>query len=121
MQKNTTKLSKGLSIEEDLYNRTLARAKAEGRSFSFIACRAIAHDLEHRTVQPDPVPPAPPPDDQLFTKDVAAALKISVATVVRRAGTPGDVLHSARLRVARKKPFAFSRSKILALERGLIT
>jgi predicted CopG family antitoxin len=45
MKNKPTKISKGLSISKDLLTKTLARAKNEDRSFSYIVCRAIKRDL----------------------------------------------------------------------------
>lgn len=114
------KISKGLSITEKQFTAAMNRAKAEGRSFSFIVCRALERDLVSRTVKADPALPAPGPDDTVYTKDVAARLDISPRTVIRRATTPGDPLHSARSKLGKQKPFAFSASKIVALQRGLV-
>lgn len=115
------KISKGLSITEKQFRLVNKQAEAEGRSFSFVVCRAIERDLINRTVRPDPVLPAPGPDDTVYTKDVAARLDISPRTVIRRATTPGDPLHTARAKLGKQKPFAFSASKIVALQRGLLT
>jgi len=52
MKNKPTKISKGLSISKDLLTKTLARAKNEDRSFSYIVCRAIKRDLDSKLVKP---------------------------------------------------------------------
>lgn len=113
------KISKGLSVTAQLFNKAQAQAKAEGRSFSFIVCRAIERDLASRSVKADQPLPTPIVEDTIYTKEVADLLDLSERTVVRRAGTAGDPLHSART-LGKRKPFAFSAARIQSLQRGLV-
>lgn len=110
----TSYITKGLSIDQPLLDKVLAKAEKEDRTFSYICRQAIRRDLEGDLVAPNPAP-----DDELIsTQQLATRLKCSVSTILRRARTPGDVLFRAKSKVGNQRPQQFRRSKIEEIERA---
>jgi predicted CopG family antitoxin len=114
-------LVKGLSIDEDLYNRALAKAHAESRSFSYVVRRAIERDLTSPEVLDAAlvIERSHPESDTISTEQVAEMLNLSVSMIRKRQRNPKDPLRRARSRLGKKKPMQFSLSKILQLQREL--
>ena len=113
------KLTKGLSIDDDLFRAAVTQAKKENRSFAFIVCRAIERDLLLKRVTKDTSTALDHGDELMPISDVCTKLKISVWTARRRAGQKGDPLRLARSRVGKQKPMHFLRSRIEQMEREL--
>lgn len=96
-----------------------AQAKARGRSFSWEVSRRLKAYLDCRqNVAPAPAPvsgaTAKPKLTPITTERAAKLLGWSERTVVRRANTPGDPVHAARI-PGTKKPFLFDRAQIEAM------
>lgn len=117
--KSPLKVSKGLSIDDALYQAATRQAHAEGRSFASFVRRAIEHELAHQTLS-KPTGASPAAGDELMPiSEVCERLKVSVWTVRRHAGRKGDPLRLARSRVGKQKPMHFLRSRIEQMEREL--
>jgi DNA invertase Pin-like site-specific DNA recombinase len=102
----------GLSIPQDLLEKTLARAKAEDRSFSYIVVRAIKRDLAENRVQPNET------GDLVTAKELANSLHCSVDTVKRRSRNSEDPLFIAKSRIGGKGQTLFRVSKLNSLDRA---
>lgn len=118
-QKSPRKASKGLSIDDSLYQAAKCQAQAEGRSFASFVRRAIEHELKHRTLTKDMRPALTGGDELMPISEVCERLKISVWTVRRHAGSKGHPLRLARSRIGKQKPMHFLRSRIEQIEREL--
>lgn len=107
--------TKGLSIETDLLEKVLARAKAEDRSFSFIVRRAIKREMAEELLS---VKDGPDSRELITAKQLATRLNCTVKNVLLRSRKPGDPLRAARSKIAGGHEVMFRVSKLNAIDRA---
>jgi hypothetical protein len=103
-------VNKGFQLPASLYEKTLAIAKSENRSFSYIVRRAMQREIE---AAGDGEKTLPEFDDALIPiGEVAQMLKLSISRVRTRSRKKGDPIRAARSKVAKLKPMHFHRHLI---------
>lgn len=118
-KKASGKLSKGLSIDQDLFDAVTEVAQRESRSFAYIVCRAVKRDLHGHKVTANTPQLVGQTDELMDIREAGRMLRLSVWTMRRRSRKAGDPIRLAKSRVGKQKPMQFIRSRIEQLEREM--